>query len=157
MQGIGGRRPERVFMITMLRILIVFSLLFAFSCRNDDENSENLIDQLGAVDERIDLSDPEYEVLRQAKGFKYIDAGRRGILVLNRGINNFVAFERNCTFQPNSECATISMHPSLEFILDSCCSSQFDLNGQVTQPPATQPLIQYRITQAGNELIIQFP
>jgi hypothetical protein len=157
MPGIGVRRGAKVFMNTTLKLFFLITLLFVMACNNNDENSENLIDQLGAVDERINLSDPEYETLRQVNGYKYLDAGRRGILVINRGINNFVAFERNCTFQPNSRCATVSMHPSLEFLLDSCCSSQFDLNGQVTQPPATQPLIQYRVTQVGNDLVIQFP
>ncbi len=139
---------------------ILLSFLFVIvlgACNNDEDGSQNLVDNLGVVDVRIDLTDPDNQILLQNKGYKYVEGGRRGILVLNKNFNEYIAFERNCTFQPNSQCATVSIHPSLDFLLDSCCSSQFDLNGQVSQPPATDPLIQYSTFKIGNELRIQYP
>lgn len=157
MQVIGEENPERDFM-NIKKSIYTFFLIVAFaSCNNDGDDSQNLIDNLGVVDLTIDLSDPDNQVLMRNKGFKYFDGGRRGILVINRNFNEYVAFERNCTFQPNNECASVSMHPSLEFLLDSCCSSRFNLNGQAIEPPATDPLIQYSTFQVGNELRIQFP
>ncbi len=156
MPVIGVKKAERVFMsIPNYLFWLLFPLIF-ISCREDD-NAINLVDQLGVVNLNIDLNDPENQVLRQNGGFKYFPGGRRGILVVNKNINQYSAFERSCTFQFNSECATVSIHSSLTFILDSCCSSQFDLNGQVIQPPATDPLIQYSTFLIGNELRIQYP
>lgn len=152
----GVEKQAKVFMNIRTSFLLVFFLLL-ISCSNDDDNSQNLIDNLGVVNITIDLSDPDNQILLQNKGYKYFEGGRRGVLVINRNLSNFIAFERNCTFQPNNVCATVSMHPSLEFLLDSCCSSQFDLNGQVLQAPATDPLIQYSTFQVGNELRIQYP
>jgi hypothetical protein len=155
MQDIGEGRQERDFM-TIKKLSVCCSiLLFLTACGNDD-SSQILADQLGVVDLRIDLNDPDNQVLRR-NGYKYFEGGRRGIIVIANGVNNFTAFERNCTFQFNNTCATVSVHSSQTFLLDSCCSSQFDLNGQVIQPPASDPLIKYSTFLIGSELRVQFP
>jgi hypothetical protein len=142
----------------IIRKVVLFILVIILgSCNNDDDSNRNLVDLLGIVNISIDLNDSKYQELRQINGYKYIEGGRRGIIVINKGSNNYNAFERNCTFQPVNDCATVSMHPSIQFMVDSCCSSRFDLNGAVIEAPATQPLISYNAFLIGNELRIQYP
>ena len=157
MPGIGERKPEGVSMTIrkhLNSLVLIFSLV---ACNGDDDSNRSLYEMLNMVDIGIDLNSPEYQVLRQNNAFVYLEGGRRGIIVLNKGANQYKAFERNCPFQPNNDCATVSMHPSVTFMVDSCCSSQFDLNGQVQSPPSTLPMVEYTTFLLGSELRIQFP
>lgn len=156
MPDTGVEKVVKAFMTTRNNIFI-FLILLCFNSCGDDDGIQTLGQQLVPVDITIDLSSPQYQDLRQANAFAYVEGGRRGIVVLNSGFNSFSAFERSCTFQPDNSCARVSVHPSRQFMVDSCCSSQFDLNGQVKEPPATEPLIPYNTFLIGNELRITFP
>ena len=143
--------------IQKLNFLLILTFLTLLSCREDDAAVQNLGELAVPVDEIIDLSDPDNQNLLLPNEFKYIDGGLRGIVVINRGNGEIVAFDRNCSYLPRAKCATITMHPSRSFLLDSCCSSQFTLNGLVKEIPASQPLLQYRTFFDGNQIRVVYP
>lgn len=106
------------------------------------------------VNEQINLTNIQYNDLRQENGYVYLNAGLRGIILIRRGPNRYVALERACTYQPADPCGRVEVDASGLFLLDPCCHSQFDLSGQVLARPATYPLRQYATATSGNFLYI---
>jgi hypothetical protein len=84
-----------------------------------------------------------------------IDGGVRGIIVYRIDASTYIAYERNCSFRPNEACATVDIHSSRLFMIDSCCSSNFSFtDGSPTGGPAWRPLNRYRTQLSGINLII---
>jgi nitrite reductase/ring-hydroxylating ferredoxin subunit len=130
---------------------IYFVVLIAAAC--SDQMTDDPIPFVSFNPIVMNLSLPEFNSLNTV-GFKYVNGGVRGILVVKNG-SSFVAYERNCSFQPNEACSTVEMHSSSLYIFDSCCSSTFDKNtGQPQSGPASRPLRRYAATQSGSELVI---
>ena len=110
----------------------------------------------------LSLAAQEYAALRFDNGAVTIPAkgpagngGVKGVIVVRQSAGIFLAFERNCPYQPYDACATVSLdRNSKQFMRDSCCTSQFDLKGQVTGGPAPLPLKQYSVSVQGNLLSI---
>ena len=103
----------------------------------------------------LNLSLPENNDLN-TKGYRYLggSAGVRGIIVYKKSATEYLAFERNCSYNPNSACATVDVHVSTFFMQDACCSSTFDWDGFPTGGPAWRPLRQYVTSLNGTLLTI---
>jgi hypothetical protein len=102
----------------------------------------------------INLNLPEYQGLRTS-GFVYIDGGVRGILLYKASTSSYIAYERNCSYQPNEACATVEMHASTLYMVDPCCGSSFALaTGEPAGGPAWRPLRKYETILSGTELTI---
>lgn len=80
--------------------------------------------------------------------------GVKGVIVVRLSAGTFVAFERNCPYQPYDACALVSIDQSGLFLQDSCCKSQFDFRGQVTGGPSPRALKQYSTSLQGSLLNI---
>lgn len=103
----------------------------------------------------INLNLPEYVDLKTDGRYVYIDGGVRGIILYRKNASTYLAYERNCSYQPNSACATVDVHVSTLYMLCSCCSSTFDLStGLPTSGPAWRPLQQYETSLNGSTLTI---
>lgn len=103
----------------------------------------------------INLNLPEYVSLKTDGRSVYVDGGIRGIILYRKNASTYLAYERNCSFQPNSACATVDVHVSTLYMLCSCCSSTFDLStGLPTSGPAWRPLRQYETSLNGTILTI---
>jgi len=110
----------------------------------------------------INLSNQEYVNLRSPNGAVTLPVqgpagagGVKGVIVVRQSGNNYLAFERNCPYQPYSACSTVSLDRSSRlFMRDSCCNSQFDLQGQITGGPTSRPLKQYATNVQGNILSV---
>ena len=103
----------------------------------------------------INLTLPEYQSLRSDGGWKYIDEGVRGIIVYRMNSSTYMAYERNCSFQPNNACATVDVHSSQLYMSDACCNSTFEFTaGKPTGGPAWRPLNRYETILNGLELTI---
>ena len=110
----------------------------------------------------LSLAAQEYAALRFDNGAVTIPAkgpagngGVKGVIVVRQSAGLFLAFERTCPYQPYNPCALVSLdRNSRLFMRDSCCTSQFDLKGQVTGGPAPLPLKQYSVSSQGNQLSI---
>ena len=131
--------------------LLFFSFL-AFSSCNDTMPDDGI--PVVLVDETINLSNYQYQALGVVGGFVYLNAGVRGIIIYRSSVNEYLAIERNCTFQPMDLCADVKVDESTLFLIDTCCNSTFDFNGFPTGGPATIPLRQYKTTLNGNYLTI---
>jgi hypothetical protein len=106
------------------------------------------------VDETINLNNFENTPLKNIGGFIYHEGGVRGIILYRQSQDLFLAFERNCPYQPLNSCAKVEVDESTLFMVDPCCSSTFDFDGNPTGGPAELPLRQYRTYLDQNYLLI---
>src|SRR5688500_11100162 len=96
--------------------LIIFTLLSFSGC--DSEPTDDAIPWQPFDIIQINLNLPEYIHLRSDRTYAYLhDGGVRGIIVYHESGNNYIAYERNCSFQPNSACATVEVHVSTLYML----------------------------------------
>lgn len=133
-------------------ILILFSAVF-FSCKQD--YYEDPIPER-PVNFEININDPLYFTLH-TMGYCYIDGkdrGVRGIILHKTQNNSYIAFERTCSYQPTSACANLDVHPSGQYLIDSCCGSTFNWQGEPIGAPAYLPLLRYQTTLNGSYLRI---
>lgn len=103
----------------------------------------------------INLDLPEYRNLTNDKGYIYIDGGVRGIIVYHESGNTYYAYERNCSYEPNNACATVEVHTSSLYMVDTCCGSIYSFpNAFPTREPARSPLRIYESSLQGRTLTI---
>lgn len=121
-----------------------------FGCGSNNQDSIPYV----PVNIQINLLNPDFQPLSIDGGYVYITGGARGILVYRESSTNYLAFERNCTFEPSADCARIIMDSSNLFMADTCCGSQFDFNGNITGGPAPFNLLQYSTLLNSNYLTI---
>jgi hypothetical protein len=135
----------------VLLILVLISGSLGYRC-----NEDPFLDEIPPVfvDETINLNNFEYSDLNQVGGFVYIQGGVRGIIIYRQSIDRYLAFERNCPYRPLDDCALVGVDKSTLFMIDSCCSSTFDFDGNPTGGPASIPLRQYTTFLDQNFLII---
>ena len=131
----------------MIQILKIFFLLLILisvfsTCKKDSSQSDVPNVQ---VDFYIYLSEPSNINLNSLNMGVYFAQGVKGIVVSKTGPETFVALERNCTYQPSSSSAVVSIDTSgTSFLKDASCGSRFYLSdGSVDHGPATVPLKQY--------------
>ncbi len=110
---------------------------------------------------QINIANQQYQALRYDNGVVTLPAtginggGVKGLLVVRQNASTFLAFDRNCPYQPYDACATVGLdRNSRLFFRDSCCTSQFDFRGNVTGGPALRPLRQYTTSLSGSLLTI---
>ena len=110
----------------------------------------------------LELTNQQYAALRSDNGYVVLPTngpagvgGLRGVIIVRQNAGSYLAFERTCPYQPFDPCALVGPNPSASFsLLDKCCGSQFNLQGQVTGGPATFPLLQYRVALQGSQLTV---
>lgn len=132
--------------------LCAFLLLLTSAC-NDSNGVGPRIPEV-FVDEQINVNSQLYPGLRQDNGYAYISGGYKGILIVRQNAGQYLAFERACPYDPTSTCSGVEVDASNLFIVDDCCGSQFNLQGNVTGGPSVYGLLQYRTALAGSLLYI---
>ncbi|MGK7397951.1 MAG: hypothetical protein ACNS62_25485 [Candidatus Cyclobacteriaceae bacterium M3_2C_046] len=106
------------------------------------------------VDFEVNLNDPQFLELN-TRNYVYINTeGVRGIILYKQDRGRYLAFERNCSFTPNEACATVDVHTSGLYMMDTCCGSIFDWEGNPTSGPAYRPLLKYNTRISGTYLHI---
>ncbi|HLF35576.1 MAG TPA: hypothetical protein VI583_15140 [Cyclobacteriaceae bacterium] len=133
-------------------IICILSTIIIYPSCNDSLPHDDIPRVL--VSEELNLNDYRYLALKQAGGFIYIDGGVRGIIVYRNYQDQFLAFERNCPYQPGNSCALVSVDKSNQYLTDSCCFSNFDFDGLPIAGPAEFPLLQYITTVSQDILYI---
>jgi hypothetical protein len=141
--------------ITILKAVVVILFIIAGTVLPAC-NEDVYIDQIPVVyvDETINLNNFENTPLKNIGGFVYHEGGVRGIIIYRQSQDRFLAFERNCPFQPMDSCARVEVDESTLFMIDPCCSSTFDFDGYPTGGPAEFPLRLYRTYLDQNFLLI---
>jgi len=131
-------------------VLLVWFLLNLVACKKNDLNQQLGIPYVN-VDRYILLNDPNSLSLNAVGGFLYVNAGSRGILVYHRAYEEYVAFDRHCTYNTSDACGKVSLDSSSNVILNcACCASKFSIiDGSVLNGPAINPLLQYQVQISG--------
>lgn len=123
------------FFISLLLVLVFTK------CAKDDDQIENVY-----VDAYLNTTLPSYNNLVVVGGWVYIPGGVKGIIVYRRNNDEFVAFDRICTYKPAEGCA-VAVDSSNIIATDACCGSRFQLtDGIVIKGPASRGLKQYMAT-----------
>ncbi len=133
-------------------MLLTGCSFFLHSC--SPEPIDDPIPTATFADIYLNLMLPENAILQQTGNYRYINGGVRGLIVYRAGTSQFRVFERNCSYQPNTACATVEVHSSGLYMHDVCCGSQFSFTGHPSGGPAWRPLRQYQAILNGNELLI---
>jgi Rieske Fe-S protein len=129
--------------------IIFFVFLFKLTSCTKDENQIPYV----LVDFTIYVTDPLYIDLNAVGGWMYVTGGSRGILLYRKSIDEVMAYDRHCTYEPDNSCGQIEMESNNFTAIDSCCSSRFEIdNGSVVEGPATYSLKQYNTTFDGSIL-----
>ena len=141
--------------MTIARMIVACAvMILSFSgCRRDED--DDAIPFLPFSDVYVNLSNPEYFALQQVGNYVYLNGeGVKGIILYRAGANEFRAFERNCSFTPNDACSTVEVDGTGLRLIDPCCGSVFDFDGEPISGPAWRPLRQYRAEMGGTEVVI---
>ena len=139
--------------------LAFFASFSLAACGSKDDNQPLI--PYAPVNLSINITNQQYAALRNNNGAVTLpvkgpdgDGGVKGVIVVRQSAGVFLAFERNCPYQPYNACALVSLDRSRQFMRDSCCNSQFDLSGQITGGPTPRPLKQYSTSLQGALLSI---
>lgn len=128
-------------------ILIVFtssSLLFV-NCNKDKDNIPYV-----KVNIIINVISTQYNKLNTVGNWEYLTGGYKGIVVYRKSVDEFVAFDRCCTYKPELDCERIAIDKSGVVAKDSCCGSEFLLlDGSIMKGPAKRNLKSYNTSFDG--------
>ena len=146
LQGIE-KMKKRILKISILFIAVTC----LFFCKKDNDNAVPNV----AVDIYLYTSNPSFTNLNPIGGWVYITGGVRGILVYRKSSTEFMAYDRNCSYQSSQPCATVVVDATNIVATDTCCHSKFSMyDGSVLNGPAGLPLKEYQTTFDGNVLHI---
>lgn len=138
-------------MKSFLSLTAFLILLSIGGCKKDVDNGVPIT----PVDIYLYTNNPSFVNLNGVGGWVYITGGVRGILVYRKSPSEFMAYDRNCTYQSSDACATVVVDATNILATDTCCHSKFSMyDGSVTQAPAGLPLKAYNTTYDGNVLHI---
>lgn len=131
--------------------LLLCSLAVLASCKKDRQQG---VPATG-VNIQININLPEYNDLTAPGGWAYVTGGSQGLIVYRANIDEFVALDRHCPYQPENLCR-VNVDESDIIARDSaCCHSAFLLNGGlVTEGPAAANLQRYNTSFNGTTLRI---
>jgi nitrite reductase/ring-hydroxylating ferredoxin subunit len=136
---------KKLFLVSLLSILAL-----AVSAQTDQP-----IPLASFSDITINMNFPQFRALKADGGFVEVDGGVRGIIVYREDEEHYLAFERNCPYEPEESCAKIDADISRLFIICNCCGSRFNFSdGYPSKGPASRQLRKYRISLSGNTLTV---
>ena len=129
--------------------LVVLLMSLGLGCTKDDDTVPKV-----SVNILISTTDPQFNDLNAVGGWVYLIGGSQGLVVYRFSYDEFVAFDRHCTYVPSDNCR-VEVDQSGVIVEDACCGSKFILtDGTVAEGPAAQPLKQYQTSFDGNLLHI---
>jgi hypothetical protein len=136
----------------LIGVLLIFCLGLN-SCKPDLTDDAIPVVPFGSVSYNLNL--PQFQDLK-SKGYLYLnDIGVKGVILHRLNTTAYIAYERNCSYKPNEACATVDVHASTLYMVDSCCASTFDFaSGTPTSGPAWRPLRRYETILSGTNLTI---
>jgi hypothetical protein len=147
---------NRINLFSLSILFITGSFLLLASCKKS--NVDDVIPNV-PVNFTIQLSLPGYSNLNSVGGSVEIpSAGYKGVVVYKRAIDDFVAYEMACTYDPTTDGAILHIDSSMISMVDNHCTSKFNMvDGSVLKGPATRPMKQYNTQyDAGNNTVLVY-
>lgn len=138
-----------------LFILISFFLVLFMAGCGKENNNPNI--QLPQVNIQIDPNSTLYLNLNIPGGWEYLTAPSpsRGILVYRLSPDEFIAYERTCTHDPENPLARVQVENSFTTAIDTICGSRYLLiDGSPFEGPSKISLIRYQTYYDGYYLYI---
>lgn len=125
-----------------MKKLLLFSVLFILGISSCREKEGDYIPNV-YVNFEINVESTQYIELNPIGGWVYLNGGYKGILIYRRAMDEFLAFERACPFDPFNDCR-IQVEAS-PIAIDSCCMTRYLMfDGSAIEGPGKMPLKQYR-------------
>jgi nitrite reductase/ring-hydroxylating ferredoxin subunit len=129
-----------------LPVFILIALFFSCKKSNVQDTIPNV-----PVSITIQLSLPQYAALNSVGNYVKISGGYRGIIVYQRALAEYVAFDRACPYDPTASGAILDIDSSGITTVDNHCGSKFNLyDGSITHSPATRPMKRYQTEYDAN-------
>ena len=120
--------------------LLLLSLIIIFSCNKNKKRVPYV-----PIDLYINITLPSYTNLNLIGGWVYVSGGSKGLIVYRQTADNFMVYDRHCTYDVNAACAPATVDSTNLTISCTCDGSQYQLyDGAVINGPATYSLQQYQ-------------
>ncbi len=130
---------------------VLMALLLGTGCRKENNSGVPLTQ----VDFQINVNNPAYNDLAVPGGWLYLTGGSMGIIVYRKSLEEFVALDRHCPYQPADLCRVHVDDTDVLARDTTCCGSAFlIMDGSVTQGPASLGLQRYNTSFNGSILRI---
>jgi len=133
----------------LFRFLMLFvSLIFMNSCSKEQQSIPDVY-----VNFMVNPSSAQYANLNPVGGWYYVTGGYRGILLYHFSQDEFLAYDRACTYDYQKATAIVEMEASGITVVDPTCGSKYIiLDGSPFEGPAKNSLKQYRTSYEGGYL-----
>lgn len=126
----------RIIKITI--ILLISSLFFQFGCKNNNPIP------YAPVNIQLFLNNPEFQDLKTPGNSVTINGGVKGIIVHCNYTDEYVALERCCPCETDSDSARVYIDSTGLYAICLRCNSKFFLmDGSLVEGTAGLPLLQY--------------
>lgn len=144
---------RRIKNATLMAAFIIAFMCMGVSCENDDGNDIPYAD----INIGIDPNSTLYWKLNAPGGWEYLVGSppSKGVLVYRSSLNEFVAYERTCPFDPQAPDAVVAVESSNITMACPVCKSKFImLDGSPFAGPSKKPMRKYRTNYTGSQLYI---
>lgn len=131
--------------ILIILIFLTIAVVFGLHCKKDSVTCYKDLPYI-YTDTLINVYSQQFHNLEIIGGWGYIPSGYKGIFVYHKAQNEFVAWERCCTCNPNHSKAKVYYDGG--FLLhDSLCGSEFLItDGYPTQSSSSPcPLLEFGV------------
>lgn len=146
-------KPFSTMICRRLLPVLGLALSLAPGCRKEGSTPKGAPPVL--VDFTINVNNPAYNDLAVPGGWVYVTGGNQGIIIYRRTVDDFVALDRLCMYQPSQPCRVHVDDSQVTATDTTCCGSSFLLlDGSVTQGPSSLGLTRYNTTFNGTTLRI---
>ena len=127
---------------TVKTFVLISFMIFISSCKKD--NADSTIPNV-PVNFTVYLNLPQYQLLNTPNNYVIVNEyGYRGIVIYRTDIENFVAFDLACPYDPTNSSAKLQVDSSGITTVDPHCGSKFTLyDGSIIHGPATRPMKPY--------------
>jgi nitrite reductase/ring-hydroxylating ferredoxin subunit len=143
--------PTSSFYVRVLLVFGVFSVL-AISCKKETPAPEI---PFTYVNFSLNPNGTQYLSLNGVGGWETVTGGYKGILIYRKSINEFMAYERACPYDPLVSGAQIRVDKSAITCTCPICASKFIItDGSPYAGPSHYPLKQYTTVYDGAMLYI---
>ena len=139
--------------INVRALLILWSVFFlAISCKKDEKPPEI---PYVLVNFSLNPNSTQYIALNVVNGWETVTGGYNGILIFRKSMDEFVAFERACPYDPLAAGAQVKVDKSGITCYCPVCGSKFIMNdGTPYEGPSHYTLKQYTTVYDGVTLFI---
>lgn len=141
-------------LFTAFKFLLFTGILFTLpaSCKKEEQQTEI---PYVYVNFSLNPNGTQYINLNVVNGWETVYGGYNGILIFRAAVNEFVAFERACPYDPLTQGAQIVVDESGITCTCPVCGSKFIMtDGTPYEGPSRFPLKQYQTVYDGNMLYI---